>query len=140
MTPLYSYALTTATKSTYSTSAASTSSSSSSNFSGSKHFGRGTYYSVGADNCGTSSSDSDYVVAISRALYLTKVDSQDISSYCGQQIDVNYGGKSVTVTVVDSCESCGENDLDLSPSAFSALADQSVGVLDIEWNWVNSAL
>lgn len=36
-------------------------------------------------------------------------------------------GKSVTVTITDRCTGCAEFDLDFSPSAFSQLADQSVG-------------
>ncbi|GMG31472.1 unnamed protein product [Ambrosiozyma monospora] len=117
--------------------AASSSDSSTATSTGSKHSGRGTYYSVGADNCGTSSSDSDYVCAISHSLYETAVNSEDISSYCGKKINVSYGGKSITVTVVDSCEACGDNDLDFSPTAFSALADQSLGELNIEWYWAS---
>ncbi|GMF05062.1 unnamed protein product [Ambrosiozyma monospora] len=118
-------------------SAATSSGSSSATSTGSKHSGRGTYYSVGADNCGTSSSDSDYVCAISHSLYETAVGSDDVSSYCGKKINVSYGGKSITVTVVDSCESCGDDDLDFSPTAFSALADESVGELNIEWYWAS---
>jgi expansin (peptidoglycan-binding protein) len=47
-------------------------------------------------------------------------------------------GKSVTVTVVDRCAGCaGTADLDLSPTAFSQLANESVGRLhNAEWNYV----
>ena len=46
-------------------------------------------------------------------------------------------GKSVTITVTDRCEACKITDLDFSPTAFSQLADQSIGrISGMTWNWV----
>lgn len=101
------------------------------------HNGDATYYSVGADNCGTSSSDTDYVCAISQQLYNTVTDSESISEYCGHMINITYNDKNVQVKVVDSCPSCDKDSLDLSPSAFEALADLEIGVLAIEWQWIS---
>ncbi|GAV28508.1 hypothetical protein PMKS-001979 [Pichia membranifaciens] len=97
--------------------------------------GIATFYSVGADNCGTSSTDSDYVCAISQKMYDSVASSESISEYCGHSININYNGKTITVKVVDSCESCDATHLDLSPSAFQALADPDLGVIDIQWEW-----
>ena len=97
--------------------------------------GIATFYSVGADNCGTSSTDSDYVCAISQKMYDSVASSDSISEYCGHSININYNGKTITVKVVDSCESCDATHLDLSPSAFQALADPDLGVIDIQWEW-----
>ncbi|ESW96311.1 hypothetical protein KL918_000263 [Ogataea parapolymorpha] len=116
-------------------SSASQSETSTSVSSSGAHTGRGTFYEVGADNCGTSSTNSDLVCAISHSLYETSVNGEDLSSYCGKTITANYNGNSVTVKVVDSCESCGDNDLDFSPAAFSKLADQDVGEIEITWSW-----
>ena len=44
-------------------------------------------------------------------------------------------GKSITVTVTDRCTACAITDLDLSPSAFSDLAAESVGRFDMTWVW-----
>lgn len=99
------------------------------------HTGVATFYSVSADNCGTSSTDSDFVCAISKQLYDTLTNSQDISEYCGKTINVTYNSKTINVKVVDSCESCDANHLDLSPSAFNSLADPDLGVIDITWVW-----
>lgn len=99
------------------------------------HTGVATFYSVSADNCGTSSTDSDFVCAISKQLYDTLTNNEDISQYCGKTIDITYNGKTITVKVVDSCESCDANHLDLSPSAFQALANPDLGVIDITWVW-----
>lgn len=128
----------TSDSSTSTTATTSTSSSTSTSIFDSSvvHSGVATYYSVGADNCGTSSTDSDYVCAISQQLYNTVANSESISEYCGHKINITYNSKTIQVTVVDSCESCDANHLDLSPTAFSALADQNLGVIDITWEWV----
>ena len=47
------------------------------------------------------------------------------------------GGNSVEVIVTDRCEACKETDLDFSPSAFTQLADQSIGrITGMTWEWV----
>lgn len=53
-----------------------------------------------------------------------------------QKIRAYYEGNSVDVTVVDRCEGCAYNDLDFSPSAFTQLADKSLGRIDITWEWL----
>ncbi|KAG7823905.1 hypothetical protein KL919_001590 [Ogataea angusta] len=132
---LFSSAASTTTTSVAPESSSSQSETSTSVSTSGSHTGRGTFYEVGADNCGTSSTNSDLVCAISHSLYETSVNGEDISSYCGKTITANYNGNSVTVKVVDSCESCGDNDLDFSPAAFSKLADQDLGEIEITWSW-----
>lgn len=103
------------------------------------HSGEGTFYSTGLGACGETNQDTDYIVAVSHILYENNQvngNSND-NSLCGKKIKASYEGKSVEVTVVDSCEGCAENDLDFSPSAFSEIADQSLGRIDITWEWVN---
>lgn len=103
------------------------------------HSGEGTFYSTGLGACGETSQDTDYIVAVSHILYENNQvngNSND-NSLCGKKIKASYEGKSVEVTVVDSCEGCAENDLDFSPSAFSQIADQGLGRIDITWEWVN---
>lgn len=58
---------------------------------------------------------------------------------CGNKIDVTWGGKTIRVTVVDRCVGCQTYQIDLSPTAFGALAngDLDRGLLyDITWQWV----
>ncbi|CUM46027.1 uncharacterized protein AC631_02205 [Debaryomyces fabryi] len=117
----------------------STSSTGTSQPSSGDHSGEGTFYSTGLGACGKTSQDTDYIVAVSHILYeenQVNGNSND-NSLCGKKIKATYEGNSVEVTVVDSCEGCSENDLDFSPSAFSQLADQSLGRIDITWEWVN---
>ncbi|KAG5418898.1 DAG7 [Candida metapsilosis] len=116
----------------------SSASPSSSQPSGSLQSGQGTYYSTGMGACGKVSTDSDYIIAISHDMY----DEHNIDSnpnhnpLCGKQIRAYCQGKSVDVTVVDRCEACSYNDLDFSPSAFTQLADKSLGRIDITWEWL----
>lgn len=97
--------------------------------------GTATFYSVSGDNCGTHFTDQDMVCAISQSMYNQYSNSESISGYCGKNINISYKGKNLTVTVVDSCESCVDTHLDLSPAAFQYLDNPDLGVLDIKWNW-----
>ena len=42
-------------------------------------------------------------------------------------------GKTSQVTVVDRCPGCGVNDIDLSPAAFSDLANEGLGRISVSW-------
>lgn len=89
--------------------------------SGSETTGRGTFYNVSADACGTSHTNADDVVAIAQSLYESLgVSNEYVSTACGRYINASYGGKSVRVQVVDACASCADTDLDFSPSAFQS--------------------
>jgi len=58
---------------------------------------------------------------------------------CGQCIQVNSGSASVVVEVVDTCMGCASASVDLSPTAFSALAALSVGrIHQISWSFLSS--
>ncbi|GLB36787.1 putative lytic transglycolase [Lyophyllum shimeji] len=53
----------------------------------------------------------------------------NLNPICGKMATVNYGRKSIRVTITDKCYGCALYDLDLSPFAFSLLADLSIGRL-----------
>ncbi|KAI9465048.1 expansin family protein [Lactarius psammicola] len=95
------------------------------------HVGRGTWYEPGLGNCGWTNSRSDLVVAMPKSLY-----DRNNGSNCGQKVQISYKGKSVTAEMVDSCPSCGGNDLDMSPSTFQRLAPLSVGVIQVSWHFL----
>ncbi|KAK7460896.1 hypothetical protein VKT23_008824 [Stygiomarasmius scandens] len=92
--------------------------------------GSATFYHPGTAQgaCGMTNTDSDHVVAVSTQIFN--------NGLCNKNMNVSYQGKSVQVKVVDSCPGCGPNDIDLSPSAFSVLADQSVGRIQVDWKIV----
>ncbi|KHC41580.1 hypothetical protein W5O_03365 [Candida albicans Ca6] len=124
---------------TSATSPSSSSSSSSAQPTGSEFSGEGTFYSTGLGSCGITSTDSDFIVAISHELYDSKSvgNNPNHNPLCNKKIRAFYEGKSVDVTVVDRCEGCAYNDLDFSPAAFDKLADESLGRIDITWEWLN---
>lgn len=117
--------------------ASSSASSSAASPTGSVFSGQGTYYSTGLGACGITNVDTDYIVAISHELYdqYTPDGNPNKNTLCGKKIQASYEGKSVEVTVVDRCEGCQYYDLDFSPSAFQSIADESLGRIDITWQW-----
>lgn len=120
------------------TASTSTSSSASSTSSGTLFSGEGTWYDTGLGACGITNVDTDYIVAISHEYFdeYTPGTNPNENTLCGKKIIAYYNGKSVEVTATDRCEGCSYYDLDFSPSAFSELADQLVGRIDITWEWV----
>ncbi|MCJ1236250.1 hypothetical protein MMC14_004228, partial [Varicellaria rhodocarpa] len=94
------------------------------------HTGRGTTYDQGgaAGSCGTVYPDS----AIICALGTYWMDQSP--NYCGRTIQaknvgsndgVGGNGNTVTVKVVDTCESCGEGDVDFSLGAWNELTNNA---------------
>lgn len=106
--------------------------------------GSATYYNLGTDGsaigaCGTSLVDSDLIAAASYQLYDNwpgATANPNTNPICGQYAKVSYQGASVTVRIADECPGCDKRHLDLSPSAFTALAAESVGMMDVTWEWV----
>jgi hypothetical protein len=94
-----------------------------------RNTGRGTFYTPGLGNCGTTNYASQLVVAVSTQIY-------DNGAHCGKSVQINYDGKSVMAKVVDSCPGCGKDDLDMSSTAFGKLAPTSKGVIEINWEFV----
>ncbi|UNI16045.1 hypothetical protein JDV02_002521 [Purpureocillium takamizusanense] len=88
-----------------------------------------TWFNPGLGACGEHNGDGDAIVAISASIF-------DGQRPCGRNIRVSYKDKSVTVRVVDRCAGCGQNDLDLSPSAFESLTgDKGLGRVQGTWDW-----
>lgn len=86
-------------------------------FSGAMHYGRASWYTGGYGACGPLHG----YYAASRTLP------------CGTHVLVSYGGHSVVVTIMDRGPQSTSRDLDLSRSAFEALAPTSKGVIWVHW-------
>ncbi|KAF8844480.1 barwin-like endoglucanase [Paxillus ammoniavirescens] len=122
-------------KTTSSEPPATTPSSGSSGSSAANTGGVATYfYQNGvAGACGTVHKDTDYICAMDQIRYGT---SGNASPLCGDQVLITNlsNGKTVTVTVADDCPTCdNSNSIDLSVSAFEAIADLSTGEVPISW-------
>ncbi|KAG6852747.1 hypothetical protein C0991_009367 [Blastosporella zonata] len=103
---------------------------------------QGTYYEVDANvgACGQMHSNSEYVVALGHGIFDTypgaNTDDPNLNPICNKTLKATYDSKSVVVMVVDRCGGCpGTYDTDFSPTAFSALATQSEGRIDLKWEW-----
>ncbi|KAK1815845.1 hypothetical protein LTR12_009730 [Friedmanniomyces endolithicus] len=96
--------------------------------------GQATFY--GGNVHGGTCSFSTYTLP--SELYGTALSDSnwDDAGNCGGCVAVTYGGKTVTAMIVDECPGCGTNHLDLFPTAFSALASPSAGVIDVTWDYV----
>ena len=91
------------------------------------HAGDGTYYAAdGSGNCSFEPTGDLMVAAMNQ------------SDYDGSAACVHVVGPSgeVTVRIVDRCPECNMGDIDLSPQAFSKLADTALGRVPITWKYV----
>ncbi|KAM0420906.1 hypothetical protein ACHAPT_011295 [Fusarium lateritium] len=91
--------------------------------------GEVTYYHPGLGACGQTHGDGDLVVALSASLY-------DAQKPCGRHIRVKGSAGEVIAKVVDRCEGCAYNDIDLSPTAFQqSIGPLSIGRTSTTWDW-----
>lgn len=97
-----------------------------------QHTGRGTWFHPGLGNCGEWNNDNDPIVAMGQAFY-----NRNQGSNCNQwmQIVNTANGKTAYAKTVDSCESCGDNDIDMSPAVFQQLAPLSQGQITVTWHF-----
>ncbi|RDX42316.1 barwin-like endoglucanase [Lentinus brumalis] len=67
-------------------------------------------------------------------------DDPTANPMCGLQMVVTGpDGKSVTVTVADTCPSCAPGSVELTPAAFLQLANLEVGIIPgISWTLIES--
>ncbi|ORX51273.1 hypothetical protein DM01DRAFT_1337324 [Hesseltinella vesiculosa] len=91
--------------------------------------GDGTYYDVGLGSCGIQNSDTEMVVALSKAL-------MSEGAYCGKKVKLSTKKGTVVATVVDTCPGCDENSVDLSTAAFKKLGQLSTGRLKLDWSFL----
>lgn len=91
--------------------------------------GEATYYDAdGTGACGFTASTDFHVAAMNGKQYQ--------KALCGQCVEVRGPNGMVTVRIVDLCPGCKMGDLDLSMTAFMALAPLSAGRVPISWSFV----
>jgi len=106
--------------------------------------GQGTFYGTGLGACGITNNDGQYIAAVSHLLFDAFPGYNGVNPntnpVCGRKITATYQGKSVTITVVDRCaaDTCQVGNIDFSTSAFSILAEFSVGrISGMTWTWAD---
>ncbi|KAL0570259.1 hypothetical protein V5O48_011709, partial [Marasmius crinis-equi] len=88
--------------------------------------GQAALHNVGTAACSTTSSNSDFVVALSDAVFDAWPGAganPDENPICNKHIQVSYQGKTIELTIVDRCAECAFYDLGLTPAAFSKFED-----------------
>lgn len=102
--------------------------------------GEMTYYNdVGYGACGTPiDASTQYLVAVSYQWWTAANPNND--PLCdGISVQVTYGGKTLTLPVVDKCPTCDAGHIDLSRPAFAEFAPLGTGVVTgITWQFVAS--
>lgn len=98
--------------------------------------GEATFY--GGNTAGGACSFSTYTIP--SGLYGTATANWDNSADCGGCVAVTYSGKTVTAMIVDECPNCGTNHLDLFEDCFVELADESLGIIDVTWEYVDCGI
>ncbi|KAI1495180.1 RlpA-like double-psi beta-barrel-protein domain-containing protein-containing protein [Biscogniauxia mediterranea] len=89
-----------------------------------------TYYTPGLGACGSTSTDTEHVVALASSQFSG-------SDPCGKTIEITKDGKTTTATVVDKCPSCAEGAIDVSSTVFESIADLSVGRTTVTWKFTS---
>ncbi|KAK0444687.1 RlpA-like double-psi beta-barrel-protein domain-containing protein-containing protein, partial [Armillaria borealis] len=56
-------------------------------------------------------------------------------AHCGESIQVQYNGRTVTVKVVDKCTSCAANGIEPAAGAFQQLDSLDKGIIPVTWNY-----
>ncbi|KAL9935033.1 hypothetical protein V8E36_006109 [Tilletia maclaganii] len=56
--------------------------------------------------------------------------------HCGRMVKISSRGVVRYAKAVDSCPSCGRNQLDMTTALFQQFADLDKGVIDIQWHFV----
>ncbi|KLO08985.1 Non-catalytic module family EXPN protein [Schizopora paradoxa] len=92
------------------------------------HTGRGTFFTPGLGACGQTSTSSDPVVAIGAGRFGS-------GGNCFQWMKITANGVTAFGQTLDECESCGDSDIDMSPSLFQNFAPLSQGVVEVTWNF-----
>jgi len=92
--------------------------------------GKATFFLQGgaAGACGKVHQDTDLVAAIDKGSFS--------NALCGKSVTITNvaNKKSVTATIADECPGCSNaQSIDLSKGAFDKIADESTGVVDIQW-------
>jgi expansin (peptidoglycan-binding protein) len=97
------------------------------------HTGEATFYTFasGAGSCMFDSTPHDLMVGA-----MNDVD-YDNSQVCGECIRITGPNGIILIRIVDRCPGCAEGDIDLSPLAFSLIADTSLGRVPISWQVIS---
>jgi len=93
------------------------------------HAGEATFYTFasGAGSCMFDSTPNDLMIGA-----MNSIDYAG-SRICGACISVTGPRGTIDIRIVDLCPECPQGNIDLSPLAFSKIADTALGLVPIRW-------
>jgi expansin (peptidoglycan-binding protein) len=97
------------------------------------HTGLATFYTFanGGGNCSFDPTPHDLMVGA-----MNTVDYAG-SRICGSCVEVTGpSNNTIIIRIVDRCPGCSQGSIDLSPLAFSLLADTTLGIIPIRWKLI----
>jgi expansin (peptidoglycan-binding protein) len=100
---------------------------------GALHTGEATYYSEadGGGNCSFDPTPQDLMVgAMNQTDYAN-------SAICGAYVELTGPNGTITIRIVDRCPECPAGNIDLSPLAFSKIAELVKGRVPITWRIIS---
>ncbi|KAJ3970297.1 RlpA-like double-psi beta-barrel-protein domain-containing protein-containing protein [Lentinula raphanica] len=110
--------------------------------------GDGTFYDPGLGACGITNVATDMIAAIGEDFFDQYAIHMGVTSgnpnenpICNKKVVATYQGKSITVAITDRCGGCtNPYSLDFTETAFSQLADPSVGrITGVTWVFADSS-
>ncbi|KAJ6526175.1 hypothetical protein DFH09DRAFT_1095399 [Mycena vulgaris] len=78
--------------------------------------------------CGTSINDSDLAVAISTSIFAG-------GAHCGDDVTVQFGGRSVVLKVVDECPLCIASGIEMTEAAYTRLMAPVLRPVTVTWQF-----
>lgn len=91
--------------------------------------------------CGEPMNPGDLTVALAKPAWgestYDVMTGKATNKWCGQKIQINYGGKKVVATIMDMCPGCAGHDIDLSDGAWAAIGMTELTRVQGDWSIVN---
>jgi len=94
------------------------------------HSGDATYYNANGSGACSFDVTTDLNIGAMNA-----VDYEN-SKVCGSCVEITGPKRNLTIKIVDLCPECKKGDIDLSLEAFTQIANQEDGRVDITWKYV----
>ncbi|GMG19994.1 unnamed protein product [Ambrosiozyma monospora] len=119
--------------STFTSTSPSFSASGSSPVENTVHHGEASWYYAEDGECDISFKATDKVIAISSSLYKSNLGDDNVSELCGQNVTMIHDSSTVEGFIVGICDSCSDDQIQISASAFLDMANLSESSVDVEW-------
>jgi hypothetical protein len=103
--------------------------------------GQGTFFATGLGACGTTNTDTDFIVAVAESRFDSFPNYNGLdpntNPICNKEVTITGpNGATHTAIITDRCTGCQNDDLDMTTTLFQLFAAEATGRIDITWNFV----